>query len=68
MQGKLIGNYTNQEKSFTVMKYSDQIFHVECRVNGHLVKEIPFLTESDATSFASTQIGTSGKLYLAESN
>lgn len=68
MIATLVQNYVNGTNSFTVMKYADNLFRVECRMNGVMVRDIPFLTESEATRFAESNVGSNGPTLLNESN
>jgi hypothetical protein len=55
-----IANYVNGSSQWTVVK--DNMFFVECRVNGYLTKSIPFLTESEAKEYAGSHGHTSQQL------
>ena len=60
-----LANFVNGSSQYTVVK--DSMYFVECRVNGYLTKSIPFLTESEATQYASSQGHTTQQL-LNEGN
>jgi hypothetical protein len=68
MIATLIQNYVSGTNSYTIMKYTDNLFRVECRQNGVLVRDIPFITETEAKFFAESNIGSSGAQLLNESN
>ena len=68
MIATLVNNYVNGTNSYTVMKYTDNLFRVECRMNGVMVRDIPFLTESEAIRFAESNVGPSSKQLLNEGN
>ena len=63
----MVANYVKGTDSYTVMKHNNQLFRVECRKNGVLVSDVPFLTESDAKSYAESHTA-SGAQLLNESN